>query len=60
MTLPSSDWQENIVQEGVQMYLNSGDEQAIFITHGLEAGLSDVMMLDQNPDTKEEFEDAMA
>ena len=59
MTLPSKDWQENIVQEGVQMYLNAGDEQAIFITHGLEAGLSDVIMLDQNPDTKEAFEEAM-
>lgn len=59
MTLPSNDWQETIVQEGVQMYLTAGDEQAIFITHGLEAGLADVMILDQNPDTKEAFEEAM-
>ena len=55
LTLPDDSWEEAIVEEGVQMYLYSGDESAIFILHGLQAGLGEAMMLDENPDTKEEY-----
>src|SRR5699024_10178244 len=35
------------------------DESAIVISHGLQAGLGEMMMIDANPDTEEEFDELL-